>query len=184
MPQPRTSERVVRPCWLNIDASGPRVIVSDGLSQSVRHLNDPPTFGSGWLADAAGMIHIAGSYDTYKCVDCNIVLSGYKKADRSLNEHVLRMLSLQTTAAAEVSTVTRVARTLFSDGIINWGRIVSLVAYGTVLLQASKSTLGPECCSIGAPPPLLLYCPSQGPVGGSVGSFSDPPTGRSVVTLT
>lgn len=90
MPQPRTSERVVRPCWLNIDASGPRVIVSDGLSQSVRHLNDPPTFGSGWLADATGMIHIAGSYDTYKCVDCNIVLSGYKKADRSLNEHVLR----------------------------------------------------------------------------------------------
>lgn len=55
------------------------------------------------------------------------------------------MLSLQTTAAAEVSTVTRVARTLFSDGIINWGRVVSLVAYGTVLLQASKSTLGPEC---------------------------------------
>lgn len=90
MPQPRTSERVVRPCWLNIDASGPRVIVSDGLSQSVRHLNDPPTFGSGWMADATGMIHIAGSYDTYKCVDCNIVLSGYKKADRSLNEHVLR----------------------------------------------------------------------------------------------
>uniref|UniRef100_A0A3P9D9X2 Bcl-2 Bcl-2 homology region 1-3 domain-containing protein n=1 Tax=Maylandia zebra TaxID=106582 RepID=A0A3P9D9X2_9CICH len=54
------------------------------------------------------------------------------------------MLSLQTTAA-EVPMVTRVARTLFSDGIINWGRIVSLVAYGTVLLQASKSTLGPEC---------------------------------------
>lgn len=55
------------------------------------------------------------------------------------------MLSVQTTTAAEVSTVTRVARTLFSDGIINWGRVVSLVAYGTVLLQASKSTLGPEC---------------------------------------
>uniref|UniRef100_A0A669CH56 Bcl-2 Bcl-2 homology region 1-3 domain-containing protein n=1 Tax=Oreochromis niloticus TaxID=8128 RepID=A0A669CH56_ORENI len=36
-------------------------------------------------------------------------------------------------------------RALFSDGIINWGRIVSLVAYGTVLLQASKSTLWPEC---------------------------------------
>ncbi|XP_025760418.1 induced myeloid leukemia cell differentiation protein Mcl-1 homolog [Oreochromis niloticus] len=55
------------------------------------------------------------------------------------------MLSLQTTAA-DVPTVTAgVARALFSDGIINWGRIVSLVAYGTVLLQASKSTLWPEC---------------------------------------
>uniref|UniRef100_A0A669EE68 Bcl-2 Bcl-2 homology region 1-3 domain-containing protein n=1 Tax=Oreochromis niloticus TaxID=8128 RepID=A0A669EE68_ORENI len=41
--------------------------------------------------------------------------------------------------------VTGVARALFSDGIINWGRVVSLVAYGTVLLRASKSTLGPEC---------------------------------------
>uniref|UniRef100_A0A669F4C0 Bcl-2 Bcl-2 homology region 1-3 domain-containing protein n=1 Tax=Oreochromis niloticus TaxID=8128 RepID=A0A669F4C0_ORENI len=54
------------------------------------------------------------------------------------------MLSLQTTAA-EVPMVTGVARALFSDGIINWGRVVSLVAYGTVLLRASKSTLGPEC---------------------------------------
>uniref|UniRef100_A0A3Q4HDS7 Bcl-2 Bcl-2 homology region 1-3 domain-containing protein n=1 Tax=Neolamprologus brichardi TaxID=32507 RepID=A0A3Q4HDS7_NEOBR len=54
------------------------------------------------------------------------------------------MLSLQTTAT-EVPMVTGVVRTLFSDGIINWGRVVSLVAYGTVLLQASKSTLGPEC---------------------------------------
>uniref|UniRef100_A0AAZ1XHX8 Bcl-2 Bcl-2 homology region 1-3 domain-containing protein n=1 Tax=Oreochromis aureus TaxID=47969 RepID=A0AAZ1XHX8_OREAU len=58
---------------------------------------------------------------------------------------VWSMLSLQTTAA-DVPTVTAgVARALFSDGIINWGRIVSLVAYGTVLLQASKSTLWPEC---------------------------------------
>uniref|UniRef100_A0A669BN75 Bcl-2 Bcl-2 homology region 1-3 domain-containing protein n=1 Tax=Oreochromis niloticus TaxID=8128 RepID=A0A669BN75_ORENI len=54
------------------------------------------------------------------------------------------MLSLQTTAA-EVPMVTGVAHALFSDGIINWGRVVSLVAYGTVLLRASKSTLGPEC---------------------------------------
>lgn len=37
-----------------------------------------------------GLIPVAQTYDTYKCVDCDIVLSGYKLADKNLNKHILR----------------------------------------------------------------------------------------------
>lgn len=37
-----------------------------------------------------GLIPVAGTYDTFKCVDCEIVLSGYKMGDKNLNKHVLR----------------------------------------------------------------------------------------------
>ena len=36
------------------------------------------------------MKHVAGTYDTYKCTDCNIELSGCKRGDPGLKEHVLR----------------------------------------------------------------------------------------------
>ena len=42
------------------------------------------------LNDARVMMHISGTYDTYKCMDCNIVLSGYKRGDPGLNEHLQR----------------------------------------------------------------------------------------------
>lgn len=42
------------------------------------------------LANDTGLIPVAATYDTYKCVDCDIVLSGYKMADKNLNKHVLR----------------------------------------------------------------------------------------------
>lgn len=35
------------------------------------------------------MEHVAGTYDTYKCPDCNIKLSGYKRGDPGLREHIL-----------------------------------------------------------------------------------------------
>lgn len=37
-----------------------------------------------------GLIPVAQTYDTYKCVDCDIVLAGYKRADKNLNKHILR----------------------------------------------------------------------------------------------
>lgn len=37
-----------------------------------------------------GLIPVAETYDTFKCVECEIVLSGYKLADKNLNKHVLR----------------------------------------------------------------------------------------------
>lgn len=53
------------------------------------------------------------------------------------------MLSNQ--KSVEVHMVTKVAREMCSDGIINWGRIVSLVAFGEVLCRALKTTLGRHC---------------------------------------
>ena len=64
-------------------SSRPLRIPQMQFGQSVRNeyelLNDPRV-----------MILVCGTYDTYKCVDCNIVLSGYKRGDPGLNEHVHR----------------------------------------------------------------------------------------------
>lgn len=45
--------------------------------------------------------------------------------------------------SAEGSVVTSVAREIFSDGLLNWGRLVSLVAFGATLLGTPKA-IGPE----------------------------------------
>lgn len=36
------------------------------------------------------MIHIPNTYDEYRCPDCNIILSGYKRGDPRLDEHIFR----------------------------------------------------------------------------------------------
>lgn len=40
----------------------------------------------------------------------------------------------------EASVITSVAREIYSDGILNWGRLVSLVAFGAALLRLSKAS--------------------------------------------
>lgn len=42
------------------------------------------------LNDCDIMIRKSGTYDTYQCRDCNIVLSGYKRGDPGLYEHLRR----------------------------------------------------------------------------------------------
>lgn len=42
------------------------------------------------LSNGTGLIFVSGTYDTFKCVDCEIILSGYKMADKNMNQHVLR----------------------------------------------------------------------------------------------
>lgn len=52
--------------------------------------NSVPTWRDGYhlLNNPNSMMHVPGTYDTYTCKDCNIVLSGYKRGDPFLNEHV------------------------------------------------------------------------------------------------
>lgn len=42
--------------------------------------------------------------------------------------------------SAEASVVNSVAREIYSDGLLNWGRLVSLVAFGAALLGVSKAS--------------------------------------------
>ncbi|CAI5654301.1 unnamed protein product [Oreochromis niloticus] len=41
---------------------------------------------------------------------------------------------------AEAAVVADVAREIYSDGLLNWGRLVSLVAFGAALLGVSKAS--------------------------------------------
>lgn len=40
------------------------------------------------LDDPRAMLLVPGTCDTYKCNDCNIVLSGYKRGDPGLSDHI------------------------------------------------------------------------------------------------
>lgn len=42
------------------------------------------------LDDPDVMIRESGTYDTYRCLDCNVVLSGYKRGDPGREEHLWR----------------------------------------------------------------------------------------------
>lgn len=54
------------------------------------HHNNDLNYECDCSANDTGLIPVAGTYDTFKCVDCEIVLSGYMMADKNLNKHVLR----------------------------------------------------------------------------------------------
>lgn len=43
-----------------------------------------------WIVNPNNMIHVSGTYDTYRCNDCDIVLSGYKRGDPMLNKHIYK----------------------------------------------------------------------------------------------
>lgn len=48
----------------------------------------------------------------------------------------------------DMSVVTKVATELFSDGITNWGRIASLLAFGAVLSKHLNDSGRSECVSL------------------------------------
>lgn len=48
----------------------------------------------------------------------------------------------------DMTFVTAVAKSMFSDGITNWGRIVSLMAFGAVLCQRLKEKGRDNCVEL------------------------------------
>lgn len=56
---------------------------------------------------------------------------------------------LPITSRTEAAIVTSVARELCSDGILNWGRLVSLVAFGVALLRLPKARTPDRARDIG-----------------------------------
>lgn len=43
-----------------------------------------------WMANPNNMKHVSGTCDTYRCKDCDIALSGYKRGDPKLDVHVYK----------------------------------------------------------------------------------------------
>lgn len=74
----------VSECVLDVDSNlsrNPPYTAPEDFGADLRNvynvLNDPNV-----------MILVPDTFDTYKCKDCNIVLSGYKRGDPHLNEHI------------------------------------------------------------------------------------------------
>lgn len=85
----RADESSSKPAAVIAPNLGVQIATDYSIGELDQEQNAELRFGS-WLADPSGMLHVAGSYDTYKCTDCNITLSGYKMGDRELNKHVFR----------------------------------------------------------------------------------------------
>uniref|UniRef100_A0A669CUF8 Bcl-2 Bcl-2 homology region 1-3 domain-containing protein n=1 Tax=Oreochromis niloticus TaxID=8128 RepID=A0A669CUF8_ORENI len=112
----------------------------------------------------------------YRCILCSATI--FQSASLRVMKQAVRevlwkyrrqyagMLSNQ--KSVEVHMVTKVAREMCSDGIINWGRIVSLVAFGEVLCRALKTTLGRHCAH---------------EVGGGFIELFDRPSGRNFLLI-
>ncbi|KAE8277305.1 hypothetical protein D5F01_LYC24816 [Larimichthys crocea] len=69
------------------------------------------------LDDPNVMIHLDGTYDTYQCIFGELPVDD--KGDK-------------------VTSMSVLAHSIFADGATNWGRIVSLVAFGVIVCQNSN----------------------------------------------
>ncbi|KAL0961669.1 hypothetical protein UPYG_G00352860 [Umbra pygmaea] len=92
-PQPEPEVKMIHgvPTFVNISACQP--FVASNLNRIVEHTTAEDSVAVtdvvyNVLINSNAMMHIPGTYDTYKCNDCNIVLSGYKRGDPHLVEHV------------------------------------------------------------------------------------------------
>uniref|UniRef100_A0A3Q0T8Z8 Bcl-2 Bcl-2 homology region 1-3 domain-containing protein n=1 Tax=Amphilophus citrinellus TaxID=61819 RepID=A0A3Q0T8Z8_AMPCI len=105
------------------------------------------------LGDNANMVHLYNTIDTHQCFTCTLSLKDFVQGDTFLGEHIYHVYNngielldkhrstyeAMITQLPEVDEqlIIRLASFLFDDGIVNWGRIVSFIAFAAVASQMS-----------------------------------------------
>jgi hypothetical protein len=116
------------------------------------------------LKDPNVMMRVDGTYDTYKCADCNIVLSGYKRGDPGSNEHVrhgkgqCRYVKLQY-RGREKELIILQGRLRFQSGMLAFPDFMLYSNDGYVTIAGTK-----HCIICTSPPDQDHYmaCPDIG----------------------
>lgn len=62
----------------------------DSSSSGEERRDKDPECNCGCLTkeNVAGLRHVANTYDTYKCLDCKVILSGYRLGGKNLDAHI------------------------------------------------------------------------------------------------